>query len=95
LVDLLQSYAIIEQEESQMQKHGAFDMSRRIHSFAKARIGCTPRQFINSCVPGRMRKNFSQEEVRQAMDQLVSMKLGEWRDDGKGEVFIAIGKFPD
>jgi hypothetical protein len=34
-------------------------------------------------------------EVKAAMDQLVSMELGEWRIKGKTQTFVALGRFPD
>jgi len=95
LVDLLQSYAIVEQQESQMQRHGAFDINRRIHIFAKAHDGVTAARFFSSCVPIKYRKDMSVSEVKAAMEQLVSMGLGEWRVKGKTQTFVALGRFPD
>jgi len=95
LVDLLQSYAIVEQQESQMQRHGAFDINRRIHNFAKANDGVTASRFFSSCVPIKHRKDMKVSEVKAAMDQLVSMELGEWRVKGKTQTFVALGRFPD
>jgi hypothetical protein len=95
LVDLLQSYAIVEQQESQMQRHGAFDINRRIHTFAKAHDGVTASRFFSSCVPIKHRKDMKVSEVKAAMDQLVSMELGEWRIKGKTQTFVALGNFPD
>jgi hypothetical protein len=96
LVDLLQSYAIVEQQESQMQQHGSFDLNRRIHTFAMARQGITAREFSAACVPVRLRSYIKANHVKEAMKQLVTMELGEWRDgDGKSEVFMALGKYPD
>jgi hypothetical protein len=95
-VDLLQSYAIVEQQESQMQQHGSFDLNRRIHTFARARSGVTAREFSASCIPVRLRSFIRINNVRSAMEQLVAMGLGEWRQgDGKNEVFQALGKYPD
>lgn len=95
LVDLLQSYAIVEQQESQMQRHGAFDINRRIHVFAKGNNGVTASRYFSSCVPIRYRKDMKVSEVKAAMDQLVSMGLGEWRVKGKTQTFVALGNFPD
>lgn len=100
LVDLLQSYVIVEQQESQMQQHGSFDINRRIHVYAAARAnGVTAREFAAACIPAKMRSRIKAFHVKAAMDQLVSMGLGEWRDTTKGvkggEVFAAIGKYPD
>jgi hypothetical protein len=95
LVDLLQSYAIVEQQESQMQRHGAFDLTRRIHVYAKANKGCTPNQFCTSCVPIKHRNTIKSSHVKAAMDQLVGMELGEWQDVKGTQTFIALGRFPD
>ena len=100
LVDLLQSYVIVEQQESQMQQHGSFDLNRRIHAFATGRAGgITARQFTASCIPARMRGKLKAFHVRAAMEQLVEMRLGEWRavkpGQATGELFAAIGKYPD
>lgn len=92
-VDLLQSYAVIEQQESQMHQHGSFDMSRRIHSFAKARGGCTARDFLTASIPNKLRKSIRAFHVTAAMDQLVEIGLGEWK--GQARVFHAVGKYPD
>jgi len=98
-VDLLQSYAIVEQQESQMQRHGSFDLNRRIHVYAKSNNGCTAGEFCSSCVPVRYRVSIKSAHVKAAMDQLVTMGLGEWgagRDPGKpGSRFMALGRFPD
>lgn len=99
LVDLLQSYAIVEQQESQMQRHGAFDLNRRIHVYALNNGGCTPAQFNATCIPIRHRATIKPSHVKAAMSQLVTMGLGEWKD-GKdpskpGACFMALGKFPD
>jgi len=95
LVDLLQSYAIVEQQESQMQRHGSFDINRRIHIYAKSNNGCTAARFLTSCVPVKHRRSIQAPQVKAAMDQLVSMGLGEWRKDGRAAVFVALGRFPD
>lgn len=95
LVDLLQSYAIVEQQESQMQRHGSYDINRRVHIYAKANNGVTASRFFSSCVPIKYRKNMSVVHVRAAMEQLVSMGLGEWREKGKTQIFLALGRFPD
>lgn len=95
LVDLLQSYAIVEQQESQMQRHGSFDINRRIHVFAKSNNGCTAARFLSSCIPIKHRKSIQASHVKAAMDQLVSMGLGEWRQEGRSVSFVALGKFPD
>jgi CRISPR-associated protein Cmr3 len=94
LVDLLQSYAIVEQQESQMQRHGAFDLNRRVHVYAKTNNGCTAAKFVSVCVPVRHRRTVQQSQVKAAMEQLVSMGLGEWRE-GKSQSFVALGRFPD
>jgi hypothetical protein len=98
-VDLLQSYAIVEQQESQMQRHGAFDLNRRIHIYAKSNNGCTVSQFTSSCVPIRYRASIKATHVKAAMDQLVEMELGEWAEAKKGAKtvthFVALGRFPD
>ena len=99
-VDLLQAYAIVEQQESQMQQHGSFDMPRRIHSYAKARGALTAAQFGTACIPSRLRKSIKSYHIRSAMEQLVEMGLGEWRGKKSssaqsGELFVAIGTFPD
>lgn len=98
-VDLLQSYAIVEQQESQMQRHGAFDLNRRIHVYAKNNKGCTASEFSSSCIPVRHRTSIKTVHVKAAMDQLVAMGLGEWqggRDSSKpGARFMALGRFPD
>ena len=98
-VDLLQGYAILEQQESQMQRHGVFDLSRRIHVWAKNQAGgCTPAEFSATCIPLRYRATIKTAHVKAAMEQLVSMGLGEW-ETGSGSKtvarFIAIGRFPD
>jgi hypothetical protein len=95
LVDLLQSYAIVEQQESQMQRHGAFDINRRIHIYAKSNNGCTAARFLSSCVPIKHRKSIQAPQIKAAMDQLVTMGLGEWREQGRAATFVALGKFPD
>lgn len=97
-VDLLQSYAIIEQQESQMQRHGSFDLNRRIHVYAKNNGGCTASDFAANCIPVRYRASIKTTHVKAAMDQLVSMELGEWAE-GSGRRpkarFMARGRFPD
>ena len=95
LVDLLQSYAIVEQQESQMQKHGAFDLNRRIHTYARANDGCTVAKFAAACVPIRHRKTVQAAQIKAAMEQLVSMGLGEWRESKNAQTFVALGRFPD
>ena len=95
LVDLLQSYAIVEQQESQMQRHGAFDINRRIHVYAKTNDGCTPARFLSNCVPVRDRKTIQTAQIKAAMEQLVSMGLGEWRIGKQSQTFVALGRFPD
>jgi hypothetical protein len=95
LVDLLQSYAIVEQQESQMQRHGAFDLNRRVHVYAKANNGCTAAKFVSVCVPVRHRRTVQQSQVKAAMEQLVSMGLGEWREGKQSQTFVALGRFPD
>jgi hypothetical protein len=95
LVDLLQSYAIVEQQESQMQRHGAFDLNRRVHVYAKANNGCTAAKFASTCVPVRHKGTVRQSHVKAAMEQLVSMGLGEWREGSKSQTFVALGRFPD
>jgi hypothetical protein len=95
LVDLLQSYAIVEQQESQMQKHGAFDLNRRIHTYARANNGCTVARFAAACVPIRHRKTVQPAQIRAAMEQLVSMGLGEWRESKNAQTFVALERFPD
>jgi hypothetical protein len=98
-VDLLQSYAIVEQQESQMQRHGAFDLTRRIHVFAKNNQGCTAGDFAGQCIPVRHRAAIKTSHVKAAMDQLVAMGLGEWDEGakpGKSALrFVALGRFPD
>ena len=98
-VDLLQSYAIVEQQESQMQRHGAFDLNRRIHVYAKNNGGCTAAEFSSSCIPVRYRSTIKTPHVKAAMEQMVAVGLGEWeqgRDPAKaGARFIALSKFPD
>lgn len=97
-VDLLQAYAIVEQQESQMQRHGSFDLNRRIHIYAKTNNGCTVAEFASTCVPIRYRKEIKATHIKAAMDQLVTMRLGEWRDNksgGKSLTFVALDKFPD
>jgi hypothetical protein len=94
-VDLLQGYAIAEQQESQMQRHGAFDLNRRIHSFAMHNGGATVSVFYNSCIPVKYRQTIKSPAVKAAMDQLASMGLGQWQEH-KGKLrFIALGKYPD
>lgn len=95
LVDLLQSYAIVEQQESQMQRHGAFDLNRRIHVYSKNSNGCTASQFTANCVPVRYRASVKISHVKAAMDQLVAMQLGEWQDVDGAQRFVAHGRFPD
>lgn len=95
LVDLLQSYAIVEQQESQMQRHGAFDLTRRIHVYAKANSGCTPNQFCTNCVPIKHRNTIRSTHVKAAMDQLVGMGLGQWDEKRGTQTFVALGRFPD
>jgi len=95
LVDLLQSYAIVEQQESQMQRHGAFDLTRRIHVYAKANGGCTPNQFCTNCVPIKHRNTIRNTHVKAAMDQLVGMGLGQWDEKRGTQTFVALGRFPD
>lgn len=95
LVDLLQNYAIVEQQESQMQRHGAFDLNRRIHVYARAVNGCTPSRFMSNCVPLKTRSSVKQQHVRAAMEQLAAMNLGEWKDGKVGGTFLALGRFPD
>lgn len=99
LVDLLQSYAIVEQQESQMQRHGAFDLNRRIHVYARSNNGCTPGEFCASCIPVRYRSAIKVSHVKAAMEQLVAMDLGEWREDKINSrpalSFVAKGRFPD
>lgn len=98
-VDLLQSYAIVEQQESQMQRHGSFDLNRRIHVYARSNDGCTVTEFASSCIPIRYRASIKASHVKAAMDQLVAMELGEWEENAKSSKpstrFIALGKFPD
>lgn len=98
-VDLLQSYAIVEQQESQMQRHGSFDLNRRIHVYAKSNNGCSAGDFVSACVPARYRASIKASHVKAAMQGLVAMGLGEWepaRDPGKPSTrFRAIGRFPD
>lgn len=99
LVDLLQSYAIVEQQESQMQRHGTFDLNRRLHVYALNNGGCTSAQFMAACVPIRHRASIKSAHVKAAMDQLVAMGLGKWSDNKdsiqRGTKFVAIGKYPD
>lgn len=96
LVDLLQSYAIVEQQESQMTKHGAFDLNRRIHVYARNNRGCTAAQFTSACVPIKHRAHIKSPHVRAAMEQLVAMGLGEWAEsEGRSPRFLALGRFPD
>lgn len=98
LVDLLQSYAIVEQEEAQMTPHGEFDLNRKIHSFAKVKGGCTARGFRLTCVTQRLRKTITTNEIAAAMERLVQMGLGDWHGGEKGgvsnRVFLARGEFP-
>jgi hypothetical protein len=94
-VDLLQAYAVLEQQESQMQSAGSFDLPRRIHNFAKARGGVTAREFMNSCVGSKLRKIIKTPQVRVAMEQLVLINLGKWSGSGKGQTFVACGEYPD
>ena len=94
-VDLLQGYAIAEQQESQMQRHGAFDLNRRVHSFAMHSNGTTVSAFYNSCIPVKYRQTIKSPAVKAAMDQLVAMDLGLWQEH-KGKLrFVALGKYPD
>jgi hypothetical protein len=95
LVDLLQSYAIVEQQESQMQRHGAFDLTRRIHVYSKGNSGCTAAQFCTSCIPIKHRSTIKAAHVKAAMDQLVGMGLGQWEDIKGSQTFVALGRFPD
>jgi hypothetical protein len=95
LVDLLQSYAIVEQQESQMQRHGALDLNKRIHTFAKGNGGCTASTFLSRCIPMRYRSSVNTSHVRSAMDQLVATGLGEWQMKGKKQTFVSLGRFPD
>jgi hypothetical protein len=95
LVDLLQNYAIIEQQESQMQRHGAFDLNRRIHVYSKNNKGCTAAKFAAACIPVKHRTTIKASHVKAAMEQLVELGLGEWRDEKSGPLFMALGKFPD
>jgi len=95
LVDLLQSYAVLEQQESQMTRHGSFDLNRRIHTYAKGVNGCSASVFVSQCVPARYRKEILPTHVKAAMAQLVDMGLGEWRREGRAAVFVALGRFPD
>lgn len=94
-VDILQSYAIVEQQESQMQRHGAFDLTRRIHVYAKNHRGCSPGEFASSCIPIRYRNTIKTSHVKAAMDQLVGMELGKWEEVKGVQKFIAAGRFPD
>lgn len=98
LVDILQNYAIVEQQESQMQRHGAFDLNRKIHLHAKASNGITAYEFLTRYVPLKDRKFMTTQHVAAAMDQLVEMKLGEFQVKGNGrqtKIFVATGKYPD
>jgi hypothetical protein len=95
LVDLLQNYAIVEQQESQMQRHGSFDLNRRIHVYAKAGNGCTVAKFRSNCVPMKDRVLIKSIHIKAAMDQLVAMGLGEWRGEKQNAEFVALGRFPD
>jgi hypothetical protein len=99
LVDLLQAYAIVEQQESQMQRHGSFDLTRKVHVYARTKGGCTPSEFANNCIPVRHKRNIKSTHVKAAMEQLVAMGLGEWKNDAdpatSKQIFVALGKFPD
>jgi CRISPR-associated protein Cmr3 len=95
-VDLLQSYAIVEQQESQMTKHGSFDLNRRIHVYARANKGCTVGRFMAACVPTRQRSQIKPQNIKAAMEQMVAMGLGEWAEGTeKSPRFVSLGKFPD
>jgi hypothetical protein len=94
-VDLLQGYAIVEQQESQMQRHGAFDLTRRIHVYSRGNSGCTAAQFCTSCIPIKHRSTIKASHVKAAMDQLVGMGLGQWEDVKGTQTFVALGRFPD
>jgi hypothetical protein len=94
-VDLLQSYAIVEQQESQMQRHGSFDLPRRIHTYAKSSSGCTVGQFSAQCVPVKYRATIKNPHVKAAMEQLIGMGLGEWQERSGSQTFVAKGRFPD
>jgi hypothetical protein len=91
LVDLLQSYAIVEQQESQMQRHGTFELTRRIHVYAMGTGSVTATEFLSRCIPSRFRRDITSAHIKAAMDQLVAAGLGEWRE----KRFIALGKYPD
>jgi hypothetical protein len=91
LVDLLQSYAIVEQQESQMQRHGTFELTRRIHVYAMGTGSVTATEFLSRCIPSRYRKDITSSHIKAAMDQLVAAGLGEWTE----KRFIALGKYPD
>lgn len=99
LVDLLQAYAILEQQESQMQRHGTFDLNRRIHAYSLNRDGCSVPDFVAHCIPNKYRREIKASDVKAAMDQMVAMNLGEWREDAAGRravaIFVARDKFPD
>lgn len=95
MVDILQCYAIVEQQESQMRRHGAFDMPRKIHSHALNANGCTASQFITACVPASMRSRITPAQVGAAMDQLTEAGLGEWQKKGRSRIFVASGRYPD
>lgn len=91
LVDLLQSYAIVEQQESQMQRHGPLELPRRIHTYAQSVGSVTPREFLSRCVASRYRRDVTSAHIKAAMEQLISAGLGEWKE----QRFIAKGKYPD
>jgi energy-coupling factor transporter ATP-binding protein EcfA2 len=98
LVDILQNYAIVEQQESQMQRHGAFDLNRKIHLHSRASNGITAYEFLTRYVPLKDRKFMTTQHVAAAMEQLVEMKLGEFQVKGNGrqtKIFVATGKYPD
>lgn len=95
LVDLLQNYAIVEQQESQMQRHGAFDLNRRIHVYARNNGGCTASDFASNCIPIKFRATIKSQHVKAAMEQLVAMELGEWAGGRSAPRFMALGRFPD
>ena len=97
-VYILKNYAIVEQQESQMQRHGAFDLNRKVHLHAKASNGITAYEFLTRYVPLKDRKFMTTQHVAAAMEQLVEMKLGEFQIKGNGrqtKIFMALGRYPD
>lgn len=95
LVDLLQAYAVLEQQDAQISESGSFDLSRRIHRFAQANGPTPARKFAADCVPARLRKQITTAKIKAAMRAMETMGIGRLVKIGTTESFEAIGRYPD